>query len=159
MTELLIQYFEQHAEHSIECMKKAVLAVGYYERIRTRLAKKEDLSDELPILKKVSPKDAMQVVKDAIAEYKEQIAHSWDLSPRLAELGKVNITQIASEREHLPRVELTFRYKSEAGAVSVSIKSAGETYKLDIEAGKNPMAAALARAELEKQLSYIALTS
>ena len=38
------------------------------------------------------------------------------------------------------------------------ISSAGETFKLEINAGKNSMAAQMACIELEKQLTFIALT-
>jgi hypothetical protein len=38
------------------------------------------------------------------------------------------------------------------------ISSEGETFRLAFNAGKNPMAAQLACIELEKQLTFIALT-
>jgi hypothetical protein len=38
------------------------------------------------------------------------------------------------------------------------ISPAGETFKLEINAGTNPMAAQMACIELEKQLTFIAFT-
>lgn len=158
MTEILTKYFERHAEDSIGRMKKAVLAVGYYERVRDRLDKNEDLSAELPIIKKLNPNEVKATVKEALVEYREQIKHSWDLTDRFAELGKVKIEQVNNDREQLPRVNFEFQFCSDAGIVKVEIKSAGETYKVALEAGRNEMAAALAFKELEKQLAYITLT-
>ena len=51
-----------------------------------------------------------------------------------------------------------YQFKSSAGTVKVNITTAGENYTLEIKAGKNPMAAQLACIELEKQLTFIALT-
>jgi hypothetical protein len=42
--------------------------------------------------------------------------------------------------------------------VKIHITTAGENYKVEITAGKNPMAAQMACIELEKQLTFIALT-
>ena len=62
MSALLTQYFENYAESSIARMRTAKLAISYYERIRARLLKKEDLSGELPIIKKVGPEGTMTAV-------------------------------------------------------------------------------------------------
>ena len=159
MADQLTRYFENFAESSIQRMKDAVLAVNYYERIRQRLTKSEDLSGELPDIAKLGPKATMEVVKEAIDDYQKSLTDAWNLPPRLLELGKAKCTYVVNEREHLPRVDLTYQFKSSAGAVKIHLTSAGETYRLEINAGKNPMAAQLARRELEKNLTFIALTT
>ena len=159
MTDQLTQYFENFAESSIQRMKDAVLAINYYERVRLRLTRKEDLSGELPDIAKLGPKATMEVVKEALADYKKNLASAWTLPPRLLELGKFKCSYVVNEREHLPRVDLTYQFKSSAGAVKIHITTAGETFRLEIDAGKNPMGAQLARRELEKNLTFIALTS
>jgi archaellum component FlaF (FlaF/FlaG flagellin family) len=101
----------------------------------------------------------MTVVKEAIADYKSQVSAAWDLNPRLQELGKQKVSLTVNEREHLPRAEVSYQFKSSAGTVKVNITTAGENYTLEIKAGKNSMAAQLACIELEKQLTFIALTA
>ena len=159
MSTQLTQYFERYAENAIAQMKEALLAVDYYERIRIRLLKKEDLSAELPIIAKVSPAGTLTVVKNAIAEYKAQVSNAWKLAPRLQDLGTQSVNLIVNELEHLPRADVHYQFKSSAGTVKVHITTAAETYQLTITAGKNPMAAELAFRELEKQLTFIALNS
>jgi len=159
VSEQLTRYFERYAENAIARMKEALLAVDYYERIRLRLLKNEDLSDELPIIAKVGPAGTMTVVKNAIADYKAQIADAWKLAPRLQDLGTHRVNLIVNEREHLPPADVSYQFKSSAGTVKVQITTAAETYDLKITAGKNSMAAELAFRELEKQLTFIALTS
>jgi hypothetical protein len=158
MSDLLNQYFERYAEEAITKMKASLIAVDYYERIRVRLVKKEDLSGELAIIAKVGPAGTMTVVKEAIADYKAQVAGAWNLNQRLLDVGKHKVSLIVNEREHLPRAEISYQFKSKAGTVKIHIATAGETFKLEINAGKNPMAAQMACTELEKQLTFIALT-
>ena len=158
MSELLTQYFERYAEEAITKMKAALIAVDYYERIRLRLVQKEDLSKEIAIIAKVGPAGTMTVVKEAITDYKAQVAGAWELNPRLQDIGKHKISLIVNEREHLPRADVSYQFKSMAGTVKVHITTAGENYTVSINAGKNPMAAQMACIELEKQLTFIALT-
>lgn len=158
MTDQLSSYFERYAEASIARMKSAVLAISFYERIRLRLVKKEDLSSELAIIAQVGPKGTMEVVKQAISDNKKALTSAWEIHPRLKEIGKFKCTLIFNEREQLPRADVTYQFNSAAGKVGIMLSSAGETYKLNIFAGKNPMAAQLARIELEKNLTFIALT-
>ena len=158
MSELLTQYFERYAEAAIIKMKAALIAVDYYERIRVRLVRKEDLSGELAIIAKIGPAGTMTVVKEAIADYKGRVAGAWELNQRLQDIGKYKISLIVNEREHRPRADVSYQFKSKAGIVKVHITTAGETFRLEINAGKNPMAAQMACIELEKQLTFIALT-
>ena len=158
MSELLTQYFERYAEEAITKMKAALIAVDYYERIRVRLVKKEDLSGELAIIGKVGPAGTMTVVKEAIADYKSQVAGAWELNQRLQDIGKQKVSLTRDAREHLPRADVSYQFKSEAGTVKIHITTAGETFRLEINAGKNPMASQMACIELEKQLTFIALT-
>jgi hypothetical protein len=159
MSTLLKQYFERYAEEAITKMKAALIAVDYYERIRVRLVREEDLSGELAIIAKVGPAGTMTVVKEAIADYNGRVAGAWALNQRLQEIGNHKVSLIVNEREHLPRADVSYQFKSKAGVVKIHISTAGETFRLEINAGKNPMAAQMACIELEKQLTFIALTS
>lgn len=159
MSTQLTQYFERYAGNAIDQMKQALIAVDYYERIRQRLLKKEDLSAELAIIATVGPEGTMNVVKKAITEYKAQVRDAWNLVPRLTDIGTHKISLVVNELEHLPRADVHYQFKSAAGTVKIHITTAAETYQLRITAGKNPMAAELAFRELEKQLTFIALTS
>ena len=158
MSALLNQFFERYAEEAITKMKAALIAVDYYERIRVRLVRNEDLSSELAIIAKVGQAGTMTVVKEAIADYKGRVAGAWELNQRLQEIGKHKLSLSVNEREHLPRADVSYQFKSKAGTVKIHITTAGETFRLEVNAGKNPMAAQIACIELEKQLTFIALT-
>ena len=158
MSALLNQFFERYAEEAITKMKAALIAVDYYERIRVRLVRNEDLSSELAIIAKVGPAGTMTVVKEAIDDYKGRVAGAWELNQCLQEIGKHRVSLSVNEREHLPRADVSYQFKSKAGTVKIHITTAGETFRLKVNAGKNPMAAQIACIELERQLTFIALT-
>jgi hypothetical protein len=86
------------------------------------------------------------------------VASAWQLNPRLQDMGKQKVSLARDAREHLPRADVSYQFKSAAGTVKVHITSTGETFRLEITAGRNPMAAQLACIELEKQLTFMALT-
>jgi hypothetical protein len=90
---------------------------------------------------------------------RRQVASAWDMNPKLREVGKYKCSLIVKDREHLPRADVTYQFKGASGTVKVRITSAGETFKLELDAGKNAMAARTAYVELEKQLTLIALSS
>lgn len=156
MSDQLTNYFEQYAEHGIEQMKKAMLGIGFYERVIERLAAKDDLSDELPVIGKIGPKSALAVAKQALEENKQAIEKAWELPEHLVKKGVHKVSVHKPESEMLPRAEVSYQFKSDAGLVKIKITTAGETYKLEIDAGRNPMAAQLAITSLEKHLMFAA---
>lgn len=158
MSEQLTQYFERYAENAISRMEKSVLAIKFYERLKWRLSRGEDLSDELPIIKAVGQKGALEVVNEAIAENGHELKKAWAIHPRLSEIGKFKVSIVQHEREHIPRANVSYRYTSDAGVVKIEIESAAKNYKFKLNAGHNDMAAKLACTELEKQLTFIALS-
>ena len=138
MSALLTQYFERYAEDAITKMKAGVLAVSYYQRILARLLKQEDLSAELAVIARVGPAATLAVVKDAIADYQAQVASAWQLNPRLQDMGKQKVSLARDAREHLPRADVSYQFKSAAGTVKVHITTAGETFSSRSLRAKTP---------------------
>ena len=130
MSALLTQYFENYAEASITRMKEAKWAVAYYERIRARLDNQEDLSGEFAIIGKNGPKGTMTVIRQAIADYKAQVAGAWALIAQLQENGKHKVSLTVKDREHLPRASVDYHFRSNAGLVKIHITTAGENCKV-----------------------------
>ena len=77
MSALLTQYFERYAESAITKMKAALIAVDYYERIKVRLAKKEDLSAELTIIARAGHMAILEQPEATISAIVD-----WATSPR-----------------------------------------------------------------------------
>jgi hypothetical protein len=52
---------------------------------------------------------------------------------------------------------IDYVYKTELGDINIKISTAGENYRLQIQTRGNHMKAQMIKAELEKQLTFIAL--
>lgn len=156
-TELTL-YFERYAQAALDKVKHCLLAKGYYERVMLRLENKEDLSGELPIIKKLGTKKTTQVVQKALKDYQHEQNAAWELPTGLEGLAKSTITLAINAQEHLPRYEVLHQFSTEAGTVKVNITTAGENVKVELNAGKNRMAAQAALYELEKLVAFANLT-
>ncbi len=159
MTQYLNDYFTGHATQTIEGMKAALQATSFYKRLEMRLNKDEDLSGELPVIAKVGIAGALEVVKDAIKENNALETSAWDLPPKVQALGKVSLDMHKEPFEHLPRVTQTLVYKCPAGAVTVTVQTAGENFKIEFTTEKTKMAAEMAMRELGKEISFALLSA
>ncbi len=159
MTQYLHDYFSGHATQAIEGMKAALQAQSFYKRLEMRLSKGEDLSGELPVIAKVGTAGALEVVKDAIKENNALETSAWDLPPKVQALGKVSLDMHKEPFEHLPRVTQTLVYKCPAGAVTVTVQTAGENFKIEFTTEKTKMAAEMTMSELEKEISFSLLSA
>ena len=159
MTQYIHDYFSGHATQAIEGMKAALQARSFYKRLEMRLTKGEDLSGELPVIAKVGNAGALQVVKDAIKENNALETSVWDFPAKVQMIGKVTLKMHKEPFEHLLRVTQTFIYKCSAGAVKVTVQTAGENFKIEIATEKSKMAAEMAMRELEKEISFALLSA
>ena len=159
MSDILRQYFDQYASNAISEIKSATVALGFYKRLRSRLLMGEDLSQELESIAQAGHELTLQVVKSTIQDYEQKIKDAWKLHDRLVQIGKFTLSYAEDPRELLPRFMIDYVYKTELGNIKIKIATAGENYRLQIQTGGNHMKAQMIKAELEKQLTFIALKS
>jgi len=158
MSAELTLYFERYAQGALDQVMSSLVATSFYKRILARLENKEDLSEELPILKKVGTKNAISVVKTALADYAKESDAAWDLPANLKKAAKSKISQVQHHQEHLPRYDVLHQFATDAGTVKVHITTSGQNIEVDLNAGKNRMAAQSAVYELEKLVAMAELT-
>jgi len=157
MSDQIRQYFERYAENGLAQVKRSLVAIPFYDDVRKRLARGEDLSQELEGIKLAGPDKTLQVVLETIEEYKEQMKGAWNMHDNLLRKGKFHFKQIKLERELMPRFEIDYVFENTVRSVKVEIRTAGETFKIYIDAGKDSMRSQIALHELEKELTFIAL--
>jgi len=159
MTQYLHDYFAGHTESAISGMKAALQAKSFYKRLEMRLQKGEDLKEELPVIAKVGNTGALEVVREAIKENTGKVHSVWNLPKKLQAVGTQKIDIYKEPYELIPRVVLTYRFKSKAGEVLTTITTAGENFEVDFKTKTNKMAAELSMKELEQQISFALLSS
>ena len=157
MSDQIRQYFERYAENGLAQVKRSLVAIPFYDDVRKRLARGEDLSQELEGIRLAGPDKTLQVVLETIEEYKDQMKCAWNMHDNLLRKGKFTFKQVKLERELMPRFEIDYVFENPVRSVKVEIRTAGETFKIYIDAGKDSMRSQIALHELEKELTFIAL--
>jgi hypothetical protein len=157
MSDQIRQYFERYAENGLAQVKRSLVAIPFYDDVRKRLVRGEDLSQELEGIKLAGPDKTLQVVLETIEEYKDQMKGAWNMHDNLLRKGKFSFKQVKLERELMPRFEINYVFENTVRSVKVEIRTAGETFKIYIDAGKDSMRSQMALHELEKELTFIAL--
>jgi len=159
MSDQIRQYFERYAENGLAQVKRSLVAIPFYDDVRKRLVRGEDLSQELEGIKLAGPDKTLQVVLETIEEYKEQMKGAWNMHDNLLRKGKFIFKQVKLERELMPRFEIDYVFENTVRSVKIELRTAGETFKIYIDAGKDSMRSQMALHELEKELTFIALIS
>ena len=159
MSDQIRQYFERYAENGLAQVKRSLVAIPFYDDVRKRLARGEDLSQELEGIRLAGPDKTLQVVLETIEEYKEQMKCAWNMHDNLLRKGKFTFKQVKLERELMPRFEIDYVFENTVRSVKIELRTAGETFKIYIDAGKDSMRSQMALHELEKELTFIALIS
>ena len=157
MADELQDFFERYAERAIREMKASILAQGFYQRALNRLEGGDDLSGEIPLIGQLPHQTTVDVVQDAIKEYKARVLLAWEMPKAMASLGKFKISHSHDRLEHLPRVEVLMTFPTSKARIKVTVTTAGENYKIDIDSGKNQISGELARNELSKKLVFLGL--
>ena len=157
MSDQIRQYFERYAENGLAQVKRSLVAIPFFDDVKKRLVSGEDLSQELEGIKLAGADKTLQVVLETIEEYKDQMKGAWNMHDNLLRKGKFTFKQVKLERELMPRFEIDYVFENPVRSVKVEIRTAGETFKIYIDAGKDSMRSQMALHELEKELTFIAL--
>jgi len=157
MTANLNLYFSQYAENALKTVRHCNLAKNFYLGVARRLDQGHDFSEELPDIAKIGIKDTQKIVSTAIDEYVLKEKDAWELPSLLAEQAQSKVSATKDTYETYPRYLVAHIFKTPAGSVKVFIATKGENYTINIDAGRNKMAAEAAMLELEKIISFTSL--
>ena len=152
-------YFARHVTAAIAGMKQALQAQSFYRRLEVRLARGEDLSDEVASFASVGVEGALEVVREAIKENQHKVTSVWELPLGVQALGAQSIRLSMEHAELIPRCTLNFVYKGSAGDVLVTCTTANENFNIEITTKAKKMAQELALKEFFNELSYDLLRS
>ncbi len=159
MTENLELYFTAYADKAMQTVRECRLAKNYYGGVARRLKTGYDPGTEIPAAKQAGKAGTQAAVSEALKDFGDQEKHAWDLPKILAEHAKSKVTVTSKPQELYPRYSVAHLFTTPAGFVKVFISTQGQNIKLDINAGRNQMAAAAAMLELEKIIAFSTLLS
>jgi len=90
MTPFIQTFFERKANAALKQSLERACDLSHFKQVKTRLEAGEDLTKELPQLKKLAKKDALAVVKTLIKRCDTDLNDYWTLSK--AAKAKLSVT-------------------------------------------------------------------
>ena len=151
MTPFIQTFFERKANGALKQSLERACDLSHFKQVKTRLEAGEDLSKELPQLKKVSKKDALAAVKALIKRCDTDLNEYWTL-PKAAK-AKPTVTHKSYKGELVPRFTADYLFETKLGQVHIKVTTQGRY--VFVSPGTKDVKKAnieLALREVEKQL-------
>lgn len=123
MNEFIINFFENRAKAVLsECHARAN-DLHHFKQVLYRINQGEDLSSELPQLKKLDKKTAIAAVKTLIKRCEVDMAAYWLLpnSPKI----KVEVKHSYPSTELVPRFTANYTFTTPVGKVGIRVATQG----------------------------------
>jgi len=152
MTPFIQTFFERKANGALKQSLERACDLSHFKQVKTRLEAGEDLSKELPQLKKLSKKDVLAAVKTLIKRCDTDLNDYWTL-PKAAK-AKLSVTHKSYKGELVPRFTAVYAFKTQLGLVEIKVTTQGR-YVFASPGTKDVKKAntELALRDVEKQLS------
>lgn len=152
MTPFIQTFFERKANGALKQSLERACDLSHFKQVKTRLEAGEDLSKELPQLKKLSKKDARAAVKTLIKRCDTDLAGYWTL-PKAAK-AKLAVMHKSYKGELVPRFTAHYLFATKLGQIEIKVTTQGR-YVFVSPSTKDVKKAniELALRDVEKQLS------
>lgn len=152
MTPFIQTFFERKANAALKLSLERACDLSHFKQVKTRLEANEDLSKELPQLKKLSKKDALAAVKTLIKRCDSDLAGYWAL-PKAAK-AKLSVTHKSYKGELVARFTASYQFATKLGQVTIKVTTQGRYVFASLDARDVKKAnIELALRDIEKQLS------
>ena len=156
MSEFIQTFFELKARQVLNQSLDRASDLSYFKQVKRRIEAGEDLSKELPQLKKLAKKDAVGSLNTLIKRCDTDLANYWNLAK--AAKSKVTVKHEKFVTELVPRFKAAYEFKTAFGEVTVSVKTQGNYILVsadmkDVKKGHTEVALM----DVEKQLSLAGL--
>jgi hypothetical protein len=123
MNNLIQSFFESKAHKAMEQSLARGEDLRLFKQVQTRIEAGEDLSKELPQLKKLTPKAALATIKGLIKDCEEEMTDYW----LLPNSPKIKTTVKATNHKHLliPNIEAYYVFVTKLGKVNIGVNANG----------------------------------
>jgi hypothetical protein len=109
------------AKHSVDAIVKTerrIADIMHYEQVRDRIAANEDLSNELPQLRKLTKAEAVDAINALIKSKGDEAVEFWDL-PNAKIGSEVKITKQRGKSR--PRYDVAYTFTTKYGEVDIAV--------------------------------------
>ena len=154
---LIHTFFQRLAETALDKSLSRAADLSYYKQVKRRIESGEDLTKELPQLKKLDKKTALASIKTLIKRCDSDLTDYWSI-PKAANV-KTRIEHRSFKGELVPRFRADYTFKTKLGSVTINVKALGRYVFVQADTvGVKKANAELALREVEKQLMIVALS-
>jgi hypothetical protein len=152
MTPFIQTFFERKANGALKQSLERACDLSHFKQVKTRLEAGEDLSRELPQLKRLSKKEVLTAVKTLIKRCDTDLNDYWTL-PKAAK-AKLSVTHKSYKGELVPRFTASYQFNTQLGQVEIKVTTQGR-YVFVSPSTKDVKKAniELALRDIEKQLT------
>jgi hypothetical protein len=158
MTPFIQQFFELKANKALKQSLDRACDLSHFKQVKTRLDAGEDLTKELPQLKKLSKKDAQAAIKTLIKRCDTDLTSYWTLAK--AAKAKVTAMHKSYKGELAPRFNVSYQFATKLGQIEIKVTTQGRYVFTSVDAkGVKKANTELALREVEKLLSMAGFAS
>lgn len=154
---LIHAFFQRLAETALDKSLSRAADLSYFKQVKRRIESGEDLTKELPQLKKLDKKTALATIKTLIKRCDSDLTDYWSIpsSPKI----RVNIQHRSFKAELVPRFKAVYTFKTVLGSVTINALTMGRYIFVSADTTDIKKAnAELALREVEKQLMIVTLS-
>jgi hypothetical protein len=130
----LINLFNNWGKASFSQSLEGLASLEFYKKVLGRIAAGEDLSDELPELKKLSPTEVIRVVQALIERTDSEVRKAWELKPNISSLFDLTVRQHKDDISQLPCFDIQYQATVVEGLVTVRMTSWRRNLTVEVEA-------------------------
>ena len=157
MTPFIQTFFERKANAALKQSLERACDLSHFKQVKARLEAGENLSEELPQLRKLPKKDALAAVKALIKRCDSDLAGYWAL-PKAAK-AKLSVTHKSYKGELVPRFTANYQFATKLGQVTIKVTTQGRYVFASVDARDVKKAnIELAVRDIEKQLNLASYT-
>lgn len=152
MSQFIQTFFERKARQALNQSLDRASDLTHFKQVMCRIESNEDLSKELPQLKKLNKKTAIGSLKTLIKRCDTDLPKYWNLAK--AAKSKVTVAHECFPGELAPRFMVAYEFKTALGTVIINVKTQGNYILVsadtkDVKKGHTEVALM----DVEKQLS------
>ena len=123
MTPFIQTFFERKANAALKQSLERACDLSHFKQVKIRLDGGEDLTKELPQLKKLPKKDALAAVKTLIKRCDTDLNDYWTL-PKAAK-ANLTVTYKSYKGELVPRFTAVYAFNTQLGQIEIKVTTQG----------------------------------
>lgn len=123
MNNQIYSYFENKAKDALDMCMQRTCDLAHFRQVKARVQSGEDLSTELPALKQLDKKQALNVIKELIKRCNDNLESYWVI-PAAAKAA-LSIKHKLYKGDLIPRFNARYTFNTKLGSIVIAVATQG----------------------------------